>query len=92
MVDTLANAPTPKSGAGTDGGPLNSKGDSGVIETKTFINVPTSGNGALTGAFQDKLEPKDISVGPAGGSKQAGCDIASAMDSFLGGHNSGYKY
>lgn len=91
MVDSMAYAPAPKSGAGVNGGALNSAGDGSVIQTKTFINVPTSGNGALEGAFQDKLEPKDIGIAPAGGSPKPPCGLETAMESHLGGYSDAYK-
>jgi hypothetical protein len=85
MDASFGSTPSPKGGAGSNGGPLNSQGDSGVIQTNTFITVPAgSGSGEVQGAFQDKLQPGSISTGPAGGSARPSGECFSSFDAPFG--------
>ena len=81
MDASFGSTPSPKGGAGSNGGPLSSQGDGGVIQTNTFINVPTGGgSGEVQGAFQDKLQPGAVSTSPAGGSTRPSDACFSAFD------------
>lgn len=85
MDASFGSTPSPKCGACSNGGPLSSQGDGGVIQTNTFINVPAGGgSGEVQGAFQDKLQPGTISTGPAGGSARPSDSCFSAFDAPFG--------
>lgn len=71
---------SPKGGAGSNGGVLNTQGDEGVIGQVSFHNVPSFGTSVM-GAAGDPATP---STEPAGGSKRPGCEVVSAFEAPFG--------